>query len=344
VLGAILVFPQGLIDVELGGRADALSPPELARAINDIRTTLLQGIGGVAVLLGAYFAYRQLQVNHEGQITERFTRAIDQLGHLDTDVRIGGIYALERIANDSSSDRATIAEVLAAFVRGHAPWPPPSTTAQWLVTRFPSLARLLRTHPLDPEWPVEVPDLQTRAPDVQAAVTVLGRRRPPPGDFAELNLQRVDLRNARLQGATLRNAQMFGANFLGAELTSADLRDTDLRAVNLRSANLPFANLGNADLSGAQLRRAELYEANLHGADLRRADLRDTYLVEADLSGAHLGTAQLQDADLTGAKLFGAVADDKTAWPEGFDWRAAGVVILLQPLEQLLSPDDLKGT
>jgi hypothetical protein len=28
-----------------------------------------------------YFTWRTLQVNHEGQITERFTRAIDQLGH-----------------------------------------------------------------------------------------------------------------------------------------------------------------------------------------------------------------------------------------------------------------------
>jgi hypothetical protein len=242
VLSTVLIFPQRLIDSELGGRANLLTPSELAKAINDIRTTLLQGIGGLVVLLGAYFAYRQLQVNREGQITERFTRAIDQLGHSELDVRLGGIYALERIANDSSHDRATVAEVLAAFVRSHAPWPPPPTTAGWLVTRFPSLSKLLRTPPMEPEWPIEVPNLQIRAPDVQAAMTVLGRRRPPPGDIQHLNLERVDLRNARLRGAALRKAQMFGANLLGAELTGADLQDTDLRGVNLRSANLPRAN------------------------------------------------------------------------------------------------------
>jgi hypothetical protein len=48
---------------------------------NQVRTTLLQGLAGVALLVGAYFTYRQLGTVREGQITERFTRAIDQLGH-----------------------------------------------------------------------------------------------------------------------------------------------------------------------------------------------------------------------------------------------------------------------
>lgn len=108
------------------------------KAQNEVRTTLLQGLAGVVLLLGAYFTYRQvansreqlahsreqLQIARQGQITERFTRAIDQLGHAQLDVRLGGIYALERIARDSSADRAAIGEVLTAFVRSHAPWPP----------------------------------------------------------------------------------------------------------------------------------------------------------------------------------------------------------------------------
>jgi hypothetical protein len=55
---------------------------------NDVRTTLLQGVGGLAVLIGAFFTYRQVQTSRRqleiaqhGQVTERFTRAIDQLGH-----------------------------------------------------------------------------------------------------------------------------------------------------------------------------------------------------------------------------------------------------------------------
>jgi hypothetical protein len=39
-----------------------------------------QILGGAALLSGLYSTWRTLQVNREGQITERFTRAIDQLG------------------------------------------------------------------------------------------------------------------------------------------------------------------------------------------------------------------------------------------------------------------------
>lgn len=68
--------------------ARTLSPADNAKAINAVRATLVQGIGGAVILLGAYFTYRQLQTGREqlqvalqGQVTERFTRAIDQLGH-----------------------------------------------------------------------------------------------------------------------------------------------------------------------------------------------------------------------------------------------------------------------
>jgi hypothetical protein len=114
----------------LGTRRPSPHPQsrDKSKAINDVRTTLLQGIGGAVILLGAYFTYRQLQTGREqlqiaqqGQVTERFTRAIDQLGHAELDVRLGGIYALERIANDSPDDRITIAEVLIAFVHGQRP-------------------------------------------------------------------------------------------------------------------------------------------------------------------------------------------------------------------------------
>jgi hypothetical protein len=36
------------------------------------------------------------------------------------DVRLGGIYALERIAKGSKRDHPTVVEVLSAFVREHA--------------------------------------------------------------------------------------------------------------------------------------------------------------------------------------------------------------------------------
>ena len=50
-------------------------------------------------------------------MTERYTKAIEQLGEDKLDVRLGGIYSLERVARDSPRDHPTVMEVLTAFIR-----------------------------------------------------------------------------------------------------------------------------------------------------------------------------------------------------------------------------------
>jgi hypothetical protein len=223
VLGCVFVIPQWIVRWELGSSALTLTAAEKAQAINDVRTTLLQGIGGAVLLLGAYFTYRQLQTSREqllivqqGQVTERFTRAIEQLGQAELDMRLGGIYALERIAKDSPDDRTTIAEVLTAFIRGHAPWPP-----------------RLDDQP-HADVPIEeVSELQVRAPDVQAAITVLARRQPSPTPSEQLDLHSTDLRHADLARANLQGAILGGANLQRAILDRANLQGTNLYGANL---------------------------------------------------------------------------------------------------------------
>jgi uncharacterized protein YjbI with pentapeptide repeats len=308
------------------------------KAQNEVRTTLLQGLGGIVLLVGAYFTWRQLHTAREGQITERYTRAIGQLGHAQLDVRLGGIYALERIARDSGVDRHTIGEVLTAFVRTHAPYQPTVDDA----------GRVLS----------EQSELKVRAPDVQAIVTVLGRGgfAPPRRDGDRLDLTGVDLRRAsldspnlegadlsyaHLERATLRGAHLKGAILRGAYLEGADLSDADLDDAQLSGAYLEGAILRGAylyaDFSYAHLESANLSFANLEGAYLGDADLKEARLYGARLNGARLTNAHLEGANLTGgvdlteaaltqAHLEGAVADDLTSWPDGFDWRAAGVI------------------
>src|SRR5215208_1645289 len=101
----------------------------------DLVLAVAQILGGTALLSGLYFTWRTLQVNREGQITERFTRAIDQLGKVEDgqklfEIRIGGIYALERIARESEEDYWPIMEILTAYVRQNAPLPQDATDEQ----------------------------------------------------------------------------------------------------------------------------------------------------------------------------------------------------------------------
>jgi hypothetical protein len=238
------------------------------KAQNEVRTTLLQGLGGVVLLVGAYFTYKQLHASREGQVTERFTRAIDQLGHAELDVRLSGIYALERIANDSPADRATIGEVLTAFVRSHAPWPP----------RLPG--QYVADAPLD-----QVPELQVRALDVQASLIVLGRggftRLRDQGD--RLVLYAVDLRHAHLHDIHLERASLRDAHLEGANLRGAHLEEALLRGAHLKGADLRGAHLEGADLRGAHLEGADLNGAELEGA---LADERTGWPEEFDWGAA----------------------------------------------------------
>jgi Pentapeptide repeats (8 copies) len=263
-LVALVELPRRLVLHDLG--AARLPPADLAKAVNDARAILVQGLVGLAFFAGAFLTWRQVRVTREGQITERFTRAVDQLGSDRVDVRIGGVYALERIARNSLPDRGPIAEVLSAFVRGRAAW----------------------YDAMDQDVPVErLPPMRARFADVQAAMTVLGRRIDGAQGTDHLWLSEVDLRKARLDGACLNGARLQYAHLEGAALVGAELEGALLR----------HAHLEHAFLDGASLQGADLRAANLEGTDLRRVLLR------------------------------GALANAATVWPAGFDPKSVGVRI-----------------
>jgi Pentapeptide repeats (8 copies) len=89
--------------------------------------------------------------------------------------------------------------------------------------------------------------LQARLPDVQAAVSVLGRRTVLAGDPP------LDLSRSRLPGARLERARLAGADLRGADLRGAGLDQADLAGAHLEESLLCGARLQGADLRGARL-------------------------------------------------------------------------------------------
>jgi membrane protein implicated in regulation of membrane protease activity len=104
----------------LYGDVSQASPDTRLQAASGFRTALVAGLAGLAALGSLAMATRTHRLTQQGQITERYTKAIEQLGSDKLDVRLGGIYALERIAKDSRRDHPTVVEVLSAFVREHS--------------------------------------------------------------------------------------------------------------------------------------------------------------------------------------------------------------------------------
>jgi hypothetical protein len=189
----------------------------------------------------------QLKLTLGTQITDRFTNAINQLGSDDKAVRIGGIFALEQIARDTPhhEDRPNIAYTLAAFIRQTQPAPADRKQSY-------------------------VPVLKVRAPDVQAALTVLCR--PPLCEYRS---------NASSDELTDRRRTDLRLDLSRTDLRRASLSDAHLEAVNLWSARLEGANLRGAHLQGAGLSGAYLGRCHpkyKRGADLSDADLRGAFL------------------------------------------------------------------
>jgi uncharacterized protein YjbI with pentapeptide repeats len=307
------------------------------RLRSDLRNGALQLLAVLAVLAGAVLGFRQLtlgfqqlgedranasadrELTRQGQASERFTRAIGQLGDKERiETRVGGIYGLAQVAEQTPGNTGPVGEVLLAYVN-----------------------RLPRPKPA-PRTP-----LSQHAPDLQAALTVLTQYDKnkdgtkdyawivPRLDLSALGLRRADLRGAylhkvNLRDAYLRDAVLDKADLSGADLYRAYLRDASLRGADLSDADLPRVNLQGtyligANLHGADLRYVQLFDTYLRGADLRGADLSEANVFAADLRGADLRGTNFRETGLQSADLRGAKADGRTVWPVGFDWRRAGV-------------------
>jgi hypothetical protein len=153
-------------------------PKARADVEDNFRKTIGQLLGGAAVLLGAGFVYiqfsqqqqtaqQQSQASHDLLISNQVSKGFEQLGSDRVVVRLGGIYALEGVMNNSKQYHKPVLEALSAFVREG-------------------------TRTETGEGPP--------ATDIQAALTVIGRRSAGAGQ--------VDL-----IGAHIPKANLFGADW-----------------------------------------------------------------------------------------------------------------------------------
>ena len=238
VLGGLLLTAQGLA--------------QTAKSVEASREELL-------------IARKGLEVAQKGQVTDRFTKAVEQLGNASMDVRIGGAYALDNIGRDVPDYRQTTVDVLAGYAVGNGRTSTKKNYGQ--------------------------------ARDVQTILTVLGRIRP-----ANPKKEWIDLSHARLGGANLRDAylprtKMYGTVLAGANLVGADLSDSVMPFSDFSSAYLSYAKLAHANFNLADLTKANLWGADLTKTIFLSADLRGANLTDAKLTGA-----DFDNADLTGAK------------------------------------------
>lgn len=106
------------------------------------------------------------------------------------------------------------------------------------------------------------------------------------------------------------------------------LVDAEFISVVLSMLNLSEANLSGAVLSGAFCYRTDFSGANLSNVRFIEAKLIETTLFQANLTDAALMSANLNKSNLTGAVLTGAKYDVKTKWPNDFNPKSVGAILI----------------
>lgn len=250
------------------------SSPEGIRNLVWAMATVFAGAAG---LYGLYLAGRrtaaldrQAQVAHDhrllaeqGQITERFTKAVEHLGHPSIAVRLGAIYALERIARDSDDDKPSVLDTLAAFVRQHAPWP---RRHEWQEKSTTSPER----------------NILSSMVDISAAITVLtrnalthardGKRLNSGQDLRQVDLRFFDFRYTNFSGLFLHASNLSGAGFREAKFVGTELEASSFEASYCFSTDFSGANLTDTSFVGCTLSAAMFRGADVSGADFSQAD------------------------------------------------------------------------
>jgi len=267
--------------VQVGHLSDELSPKDRFQLENEARKTLAQMLGGILVLVGVYQAIKTLGVSEERlrlsesqQFTSGLTQAVQHLAATDEngkpvlELRLGGIYALERLAQDSEQDHWPIMEILTAYVRRNSP----ANYVNWV----PIKGVGPKDRP-DPSYGERRSGNCSIRSDIQAVMTVLGRRqadREKQDNAKVLDLSEADLSCAHLFKANLRRASFFGSDLSYTRFHSVDLSRSTFITANLTETFWTDIDLTGADFTTAVLTRAFTLGPELGGlVDLSGVDL-----------------------------------------------------------------------
>ena len=253
-----------------------------------IRNIVLAAVAVIALPLAIWrsiVAEKQAETAQRGLLNERYQKGAEMLGSAVLSVRLGGIYALDRLAKNHADDHhIQIMCLFSAFIRD-----PPKDQGKDNAANDEKVQ--------NNSSGLQDPNPKVRE-DIQAVMECLVN--PSDGQL------KIEDREGYI--LNLRNADLSGVSLMEADLFWASLWDVNLRHAHLVRADLCYATLWDADLSHANLGRA-----NLTGADLSGASLWGTNLSEADLSGTNLSYSDFVGAklpkDLTQDQLDRAVAD-----------------------------------
>lgn len=248
---------------------------------------------GIGLVFNVLDGRQERKLAQARLVTDSFSKAIEQIGHKEESVQVGGIYALEHLAFNSKEYQDTVLNILSAYVRQNE-----NIKSELNVKNFIKNEEEWKIIEEKNDW------LKSVSSPTQASLTVINRLFSlEPKREKNINLSNTNLKQAYFFGTNLLRVNLFLSNLTEANMEEANLQEGYLVGANLTRANLIRANLVEANLIGAYFKESELEGTQLQNALLFNVHIIDSYLFEANLSKADLTGANLRGSNLEKTNL-----------------------------------------
>lgn len=204
----------------------------------DVFFVIFGAIGIGLAVWRSMVAGQQIEIAERGLIQDRYQSAANMLGSNSMATRMGGVDALESIANKHDNYYIRIINLFAAVIR---------QPVESVVTSSG--------------------DIKPSPDDVRKAMVFIVKRTDRQKAIERKHKKKVphwhiDLRGAYLACMILTGSNLSELELIEADLTYARLMDANLTEVNLRDAILKNTNLSNANLANARgIKQTQLNEA-----------------------------------------------------------------------------------
>ena len=290
--------------VRLGWDALSLPSPEYQNASRNFLLAFAGVFGAPLLVWRAWVAHRQAiaatqqaRVATENHVTGIFSKSVELLGLVrevkvtgsdgtlvvhsvpNLESRLGALYSLERLLRESEKDQRAILETLCAYVRENSPAQIPNDKEE--------AKKLYRG---------DIPLLPTRRSDVQAALTIVGRRPENVRTRAKREGWNLDFRNSNLSAYDFSGLNFdrsaFENSFLNAaKLSHSSFEGSGFANTVLREADLSRSCFGSSSFDHCDLKNAQIEDTDFSFSKITDTDFRQAKIVSFNISGANFEAA-----------------------------------------------------
>jgi hypothetical protein len=247
----------------------ALTTKDIAELENGARTTIVQLVGGIALILtfaatwmqiadARRAANRTLKLTEASQQTERFTRGVNELSAGGLELRLGGLFGLGRVGMESPLERQPIFQIVLSYLRRHHALRPlgEAVVANRVTAR--------RACSVSPRPGGDVQATLSVVLDLQDALReeTTPENRGDLFDLSELDLTGVRARKRDFSGDDLHDTRLISAHLEGADFTGATLTGTDFRGACLTNAHFDDTTIVLTKFAGADLEGADFSKSS----------------------------------------------------------------------------------